>query len=223
MFIEVFSKRNETRKEIIEKFEDINDGSEDMAALWLECNTWKSLVAIKGNHRVKRGFKIEDDLTPRSFAPGAGNMPDMELYINGYILLPEVSLMQGVQQWEHEGSSVISHVLRFIEKYKDKEVYGLFISKKMNIRTMWQFFILNRESWVGACVPVIPITISQYIAIIQHIYDNELTIYDLKDLITAIRKNALECPNYLEWEKNIPIIINSWIDGSARKVSLFEV
>ncbi len=142
LFIRHYSKTDEERNEIIEKFEDILAGNEDMAALWLECNTWKSLVAIDGGeHHVKRNFKIEDDLTPRAFAPGRGNTPDMELYKNGYILIPEVSLMTGVRQWEHEGSSVIDHVYKFIEKNEDKQVLGIFISSRMNVRTIWQFFL----------------------------------------------------------------------------------
>lgn len=174
IYIQSISKTKEAREEIIEKFEDISSGNEDMAALWLEVNTWKSIVAINGEHSVKRNFKIEEDLTPKSFAIGAGNTPDMEVYVNGCILIPEVSLMSGVQQWEHEGSSVIDHVLKFIERYEDKDVYGIFISKSMNVRTVWQFFILNRESWVGRNVPVIPITIDQYVDIITFIYSNNL-------------------------------------------------
>ena len=106
-FIKYISKNEQTRKEILDKFEDIITGNEDMAALWLECNTWKSLVAIDGEKEVKRNFTIEEDLSPRFFAPGKGNTPDMELYNDNYVIVPEVSLMTGVLQWEHEASSVI--------------------------------------------------------------------------------------------------------------------
>lgn len=210
IFIKLTSKTKEAREEIIEKFEDIKSGNDDMAALWLEVNTWKSLIAINGEHRVKRNFKIEEDLTPKSFAIGAGNTPDMEVYLDEYVLIPEVSMMSGVRQWEHEGSSVIDHVLKFIEKYEDRDVYGLFISKSINVRTMWQFFILNRESWVGRNVPVIPITIDQYVDIISFLYENELDIFDFTDLILKISKNALQSENYRKWETNIVKIIKEW-------------
>ena len=210
IFIQSTSKTKETRLEIIDKFDDISNGTEDMAALWLEVNTWKSIVAMDGTHKVKRNFRIEEDLTPKSFAPGIGNTPDMEVYVNGSILIPEVSLMSGVKQWEHEGSSVIDHVLKFIERYNDKDVYGIFISKKMNVRTMWQFFILNRESWVGRNVPVIPITIKQYVDIIFYIYANDLDIHDFTDLISSISDNAFNVENYIDWEINIDFIIKNW-------------
>lgn len=210
IFIQSTSKTLIVRNEIIQKFNDINKGNEDMAALWLEVNTWKSLVAMNGKHRVKRNFKLEEDLTPRSFAPGSGNTPDMEVYVNGHILIPEVSLMSGVQQWEHEGSSVIDHVLKFINEYEDKDVYGIFISKKMNIRLIWQFFILNRESWVGRNVPVIPITIDQYVNIIEHVYTENLDIYNFTELIVKINQSALTASHHSEWENNIDIIIKNW-------------
>src|SRR5699024_9127101 len=69
VFIKYTSKNEKTRKEILEKFEDIITGNEDMAALWLECNTWKSLVAIDREKEVKRNITIEEDLSPRFFAP----------------------------------------------------------------------------------------------------------------------------------------------------------
>lgn len=210
IFIQSTSKTKETRLEIIDKFYDISNGTEDMAALWLEVNTWKSIVAMDGTHKVKRNFRIEEDLTPKSFAPGIGNTPDMEVYVNGSILIPEVSLMSGVKQWEHEGSSVIDHVLKFIERYNEKDVYGIFISKKMNVRTMWQFFILNRESWVGRNVPVIPITIKQYVDIIFYIYANDLDIHDFTNLISSISDNAFNVENYIDWEINIDFIIKNW-------------
>ena len=81
-----------------------------MSALWLEVNTWKSLVSINGEKKVVPNFKMEEDLTPRAFAPGLNNTPDMELYTKEFTIVPEVSLMTGKVQWEHEASSVIDHV-----------------------------------------------------------------------------------------------------------------
>lgn len=215
LFVKYNSKTAIAREEIIEKFIDILEGNEDMSALWLECNTWKSLVAINGSHYVKRNFKVEEDLSPRAFAPGIGNTPDMELYENGYILIPEVSLMTGVRQWEHEGSSVIDHVFKFIKQYEEKQVIGIFISSAMNIRTIWQFFILNRESWMGKPVPVVPITIKQYIGIIDFLYKNDLHIRDFKELVENIHKDTFNYSTFKEWEENIDTSILKWKTAKA--------
>lgn len=210
VFIKYISKNDQTRKEILDKFEDIITGNEDMAALWLECNTWKSLVAINGEKEVKRNFTIEEDLSPRFFAPGKGNTPDMELYKDDYVIVPEVSLMTGVLQWEHEASSVIDHVLNIMKKYKSIYVIGLFISSRINIRTMWQFFILNKQSWMGSPVPVIPLTIEQYMKVLKYTYSNNLAIDELNNLLKYIHQEAIECESYEIWDKNMEQYIEKW-------------
>ena len=209
LFVHYYSKTNEVRQEILNKFIDINKGKAEDASLWLECNTWRSLVSINGNHLVKRNFKVEEDLSPKAFAPGIGNTPDMELYSTDYILIPEVSLMTGVKQWEHEGSSVIEHVLKFINNNENKDVYGIFICSQLNIRTLWQFFILNKESWIKKPIPVIPLTIQQYVDILEYIYTREKTIDEFKNIIHDIHKKTFEFNNYEEWQDNINKMINS--------------
>lgn len=212
VFIRYRSKTEEERQNILDKYEDIL-ANDDMSALWLEVNTWKSLIAIDGDQVVKRNFKIEDDLTPKSFAPGMGNTPDMELYKNGYIIVPEVSLMTGVRQWEHEASSVTDHVLSFIKQYGKKQVLGLFLSSAIHVRTLWQFFILNRESWMGAPVPVIPLTIRQYMDILSHLYKEGRNIDDFRLLLDFIAKSSSQCENYKVWEEYIAESIRLWKEG----------
>ncbi|WP_027729131.1 AlwI family type II restriction endonuclease [Treponema sp. C6A8] len=208
-FIEHLAFTKEVRDEILDRFKLIlND--DDMSALWLEVNTWKSLIAIRGKKSVKRNFNIEEDLTPKSFAPGIGNTPDMELYTDEYIILPEVSLMTGIRQWEHEGSSVIDHVFRFIKEHDDKNVFGLFISSSINIRTKWQFFILNKESWIGKPVPVIPMTINMYSEIISFIYDNEIEIPDFINLLIDIHQLSLKSKDFETWFNESEKFIDLW-------------
>lgn len=208
-FIRVASKTEKERQFILEKFDDIL-ANDDMSALWLEVNTWKSLIAVQGNHHMKRNFNIEEDLSPRSFAPGVGNTPDMELYLDNTILLPEVSLMTGVRQWEHEASSVIDHVLHFMERTPDKQVLGLFISSRIHLRTMWQFFLLNRESWLGKKIPVVPLTIPQYVAVIQHCYQQELPITELLSFLESLSLSAEKLADYHLWEQKIAKAVNTF-------------
>lgn len=208
-YIRTLSQTPAARNEIIDKYDEIME-TIDMGALWLEVNTWKSLLAIAGNKMVKRNFNIEEDLTPKSFAPGIGNTPDMEMYTSDYIIIPEVSLMTGVQQWEHEASSVIDHVLSFIREHEDKTVLGLFISTSINIRTKWQFFILNRESWVGKSVPVIPLTIKQYKCVLECFYQHNRDISEFTQIIDSIRRIALNSNNFEEWFARTECFINEW-------------
>ena len=209
-YVDIYSKTKEARKEILEKYDEIILDAIEMGALWLEVNTWKSLLAIKGDKTVKRNFKVEEDLTPKSFAPGIGNTPDMEMYADDYIILPEVSLMTGVQQWEHEASSVIDHVFSFINNNSDKKVIGLFISSSLNIRTKWQFFILNRESWIGKPVPVVPLTIKQYREIIEVFYNHDLSINEFIGLVEKIKDCALHSDTFNDWFIATNNFISSW-------------
>lgn len=214
-FIKSISKTNEARKEILEKYDEIINDNEDLAALWLEVNTWKSLIAIKGKKIVKRNFEIEEDLTPKSFAPGIGNTPDMEMYLDDCIIIPEVSLMTGVRQWEHEASSVIDHVLSFIKDYNSFKVRGLFLSSSINIRTRWQFFVLNKASWVEKPVPVIPLTIEQYKSIIEVFYNKDLDIKEFVSLLEKIHKLAIKSKNYENWFIDTNSLINQWAEAQS--------
>ena len=212
-YIETYAQSKEARKNILKTFDDILR-TIDMGALWLEVNTWKSLLAIRGEKEVIRHFEVEEDLTPKSFAPGIGNTPDMEMHSGNYIIIPEVSLMTGVRQWEHEASSVIDHVLSYINKNDDKKIVrGLFISSSLNIRTKWQFFILSKESWVGKPVPVIPLTINQYKNIVSVVYKKNLAIEDFIKAIESIYSIALKAKNYEEWIDQTRIYVENWGKG----------
>ncbi len=194
------SKTTEERKNILDRFDAIlNDN--DMSALWLEVNTWKSLVSLEGDKEVIPNFTMEADLTPRAFAPGIGNTPDMEVHTREYIIVPEVSLMTGKVQWEHEGSSVIDHVTSISNKYPDKDVIGLFISSSINYRTFWQFFVLSKSSWLGKPIPVIPLTIHQYINLISNSFDNNKSIDDLYQQLKNNVAKAQEIERYSEWKE----------------------
>lgn len=214
-FINSISKTDNARKEILEKYDEIINDNEDLAALWLEVNTWKSLIAIKGEKVVKRNFEIEEDLTPKSFAPGIGNTPDMEMYLDDCIIIPEVSLMTGVRQWEHEASSVIDHVLSFIKDYNNFKVRGLFLSSSINIRTRWQFFVLNKASWVEMPVPVIPLTIEQYKNIIEVFYSKDLDVKEFVSLLERIHKLAIKSKNYENWFIDTNNLINNWTESQT--------
>lgn len=199
-YVRNLSKTKEERENILDRF-DIILNDNDMSALWLEVNTWKSLVSIQGEKEVIPNFTMEADLTPRAFAPGIGNTPDMEVHTKEYIIVPEVSLMTGKVQWEHEGSSVIDHVTTISDKHPDKDVIGLFISSNINYRTFWQFFVLSKSSWLGKPIPVIPLTILQYSNLISNYFDSNKSIEDLYQQLKNIASKAQEIENFNEWKE----------------------
>lgn len=234
-FVEFASKTEEERSKIIEKFIDIDSGDEDLSALWLEVNTWKSLVAMRGTHHVKRNFKVELDLTPRSFASGTNSTPDMELYNQKYIIIPEVSIQSGVQQWVTEGSSVVEHVLKFlgikngkkfpgieeVEEYMNpeniKEVYGFFLCRKVNERLLWQMYVLNKEAWLGEPIAVVPMEIKTYLEIIKVMYQKDLSALEFEELIVKLAKAASKSSDFKVWEKKQTDIISDFVSNKNVK------
>lgn len=209
-YVQVTSKDRRNRQEILSKFDDIQRNT-DSAALWLEVNTWRAFVSLDGKDKdVVPNFKMNPDLTPKSFAPGTGNTPDMEVYFNNSLILPEVSLMAGVTQWEHEASSVIDHVYSKIRENSGKHVIGLFIAKSINPRTMWQFFLLNRESWIGQPVPVIPMQIRVFQELMRYCYQNKIDIYSFNNLLQTLSQSTKSLPQYRDWSNQMDEIIHQW-------------
>ncbi|MCK8606982.1 AlwI family type II restriction endonuclease [Apilactobacillus ozensis] len=217
-FVVKESESNEVRNEIIERYDMISSGASDMAALWLEANTWKFFASLADNPKsaIYNGT-LNPDLTPRNYAKGVGNTPDMEIYSDDNILLPEVSLMTGVQQWEHEGSSVAEHVLRKKENNSNKNVMALFISKKTNFRSQWLFFILNKDSWTGHPVPIVPIEIDQFIRVVKFSYKYDLRIRDVLKLIQSMHEVVKDIDNFNEWQNKINSVENDWMQSIKNK------
>jgi len=212
-YIKNESQTCKNREEILHRY-DLIKQNEDEAALWMEVNTWKAFVSMHGDSKkIIPNFKMNNDLTPKSFAPGRGNTPDMEIYFGSSVIIPEVSLMTGVQQWEHEGSSVIDHVMKKIQTESNKKVLGLFISSAINYRTCWQFFILNRESWMGRPVPVVPMKLDTFVGILKFIYKNDLTIEDFNDLIWEISCSTFHLKDFHDWSSSSDQIIKKWKVG----------
>jgi len=221
-FVSHESKTPKVRRAILAKFEDIVTGSEDDAARWLEVNTWRSLVALDGDHTVVRRFRLEEDLSPRSFAPGAGNTPDMEYYSPRIVLVPEVSLLSGVRQWTNEGAAVVDHVFRLITDHEDdaRPVIGLFLAPTLHDRTVWQFFVLNQQSWRGVPVPVIPFEVAEWRGLLAHAYVARITSSEFEDLIFRLHRAALTTRDFREWREEMSRRIDAWKAGRPPANSL---
>jgi len=210
--VEHGARTPEMRREILEKFDDILGGTEDDAARWLEVNTWRSLVALDGDHTVERNFKLEEDLTPRSFAPGAGNTPDMQYSSPRIIMVPEVSLQSGVRQWTNEGAAVVDHVFRLIEEHEGdaRPVIGIFLAPTLNERTVWQFFVLNQQSWRGEPVPVVPLEVAVWRDLLAHAYDGDLLARSIEELVFHLHRSAMWSRNFGDWQPKMQLMVETW-------------
>lgn len=228
IFIHYKSKTLDARKMILEKFRDIIDGKtvEESLAIWLENNTWRSLVALDGDHHAKRNFSIEPDLSPRFFAPGVGNTPDIELYNEDFIIIIEVTLTTGVAQWKSEAGAVVDHINSFIEVKMGEEeerkgnvvsgdprkIIGLFLARTINSRIMWLFFALNKHSWLNQPIPIIPINLEDYIKIIEKLYSDNIRATYFEKFLYTLHREAMACSTVAEWEKSMNKKIRKFIE-----------
>ncbi len=228
IFVNITSKTNDIRKQIMGRLHDIveDKSTETSLALWLENVTWKSLVSLRGTHSVKRNFKVEPDLSPRFFAPGIGNTPDVEFYDRDYVLIVEVTLTEGVQQWKAEGGSVVDHVNSFFEvkmgnngeqkgnviKGDERELIGLFIAKSINNRIMWLFYALNNNSWLNQAIPIIPLILKDYIRLMKKLYTEDIKAIYFEKFLWTLHREAKACDTVNEWQKRITKRINNFID-----------
>ncbi|KOY77019.1 hypothetical protein RZ71_09180 [Apilactobacillus kunkeei] len=220
-FVKKYSKEDKARNEIIKRYDSILNSNEDLSALWLEVNTWKFFASITNDPKsIKYNGKVNPDLTPRSFAKGVGNTPDMEVYDNDNILLPEVSLMSGVKQWEHEGASVAEHVYRKKEDNRDKNVFSIFISKKTHFRSLWMFFILNKDSWAGYPINIIPIDIETFTEIAKTSYKNNLKSSHIIDLVQYLSKTVNDVNDFTDWSNVLKHSISTWAQKNTKKSSV---
>lgn len=209
LYVQKEAQTPAARQEILERFETILT-DKDQAALWLEVNTWRAFVALSGQDKeVIHHFQMNPDLTPKSFAPGTGNTPDMEVHLASSILVPEVSMMAGTVQWEHEASSVIDHVIK-ISQASPKPTLGVFISARINQRTLWQLFLLNHDSWLGQPVPVVPLTIKQFSAMMQVAYATDATAQEVATLLEQISAAARQLTTYIQWPNAIESALDAW-------------
>jgi hypothetical protein len=124
--------------------------------------------------------------------------------------------MTGVQQWEHEGSSVIDHVLEKIKENPNQKILGLFISKAINIRTNWQFFLLNRESWMGKPVPVVPMKLNSFVSILEYLYKKNLGIFEFNNLLTELSNITKQLSDFHDWDAASEQIIEQWRECNGR-------
>ena len=234
IFIDITSTQDKERKKIISRLEDIlNERETEISlALWFENITWKSLIGINGTHNVKRNFKVEPDLSPRFFAPGTGNTPDMEYYSKDFILIPEVSLTSGVVQWKNEGGSVVDHINSYIEVKNsndeqvkgevvsgdERDIMGLFLARKIDERVFWLFYALNNNSWMGEPIPIIPLKLEKYIMIIKKMYEGNHNSSYFEKFLYTLHKEAKASDDYKEWEKSINSKIDKFITSPEEYV-----
>lgn len=190
-------------------------GGEAYYPAYLEWNTWRVFLAIDtltNKPYEARNFKLDDELQPISHAPG--NRADMVFEYNNFILVIEVTLNVGSNQYNTEAEPVPRHVAR-VQANNSKDVYGLFIAPKIDKNTVLTFFN-NRKYWVEEIkkiieLTIIPLSVNQVKQLLGIFKQKKFSTKNMKLLFDEIKE---EIPNSnndaVEWYEKIPGIINRW-------------
>lgn len=184
-----------------------------------EWNVWRGFLAIdklsKFPHEC-RNFNVDDDLQPRSNAPGG--KPDMVFYYKDYILVVEVTLSTGETQYNTEHEPVPRHVVRVMEQEKGRDVYSLFVAPQININTAIHFYakmtsVPHVNSNGEKVYPkIIPLSLDEYILLLKIFQKKRYLPLQLKKLLNDIiaLKNKPDITDGSHWLNYIRGCIVKW-------------
>ena len=184
-----------------------------------EWNVWRGFLAIdklsKFPHEC-RNFDIDDDLQPRSNAPGG--KPDMVFYYKDYILVVEVTLSTGETQYNTEHEPVPRHVVRVMEQEKGRDVYSLFIAPRIQINTAIHFYAkmtsIPHISSSGEKVhpKIVPLSLDEYILLLRIFRKKRYLPGQLKNLLDDIiaLKDKPDVTDGSHWLNHIKGCIVKW-------------
>lgn len=206
--------------EIIDYFDSIKHKEIlGYAPTHFEWNVWRGFLAIdklsKFPHEC-RNFDIDDDLQPRSNAPGG--RPDMVFYYKDYVLVVEVTLSAGETQYNTEHEPVPRHVVRVMEQEKERDVYSLFIAPQIQINTAVHFYAKmtsvphvtsNKEK---VYPKIIPLSLDEYILLLRIFQKQRYSPTDLKGLLDDIiaLKTKSNVTDGSQWLTYIKGCIEKW-------------
>ncbi len=212
MAIELQSR--EKLVEVCDLFKPIASGDVVDPPAFLEWNTWRAFESLDAAKEVKPFFLFQDDMQPANPAPG--NVPDLKVVYDDFVLVPEVTLKTGAVQWRDEAEPVPVHVIRIQKDNPKLTVFGVFIAPKIDDRTRNVFYgAKTTPDMFGDFVNVIPLTLDQFEGILRFFAENYFRPQMLYDLMTRLDKardtvSSLPKDKGVAWVDSFPSAIEEW-------------
>jgi len=118
-------------------------------------------------------MKFDEDTNPINTTP---NAPDLIVEYENFTLVVEVTLTTGQKQYESEGNPVFRHVGKCQKISEKKEVFGIFISEKMDetIPVTFLTTAVVKTNIYNGRVRILPMTREQFLKLFKKIYEENL-------------------------------------------------
>lgn len=165
------------------------------APAYFEWVLWRAFLAIDSLVNMPweaRRFDIDVDFRPRFTAPGGG--PDMVFEFDDFVIIAEVTLTASSRQEAAEGEPVRRHVAQYVDRYPDKEVYGLFVANTIDTNTAETFRIgvWYRNDDSPLALRIVPFTLEQFAALFAQAFRSQggLNSGHLYDLLLRCRAES---------------------------------
>jgi hypothetical protein len=164
--------------QIIELLENIRDDDlpegKSYRPAYFEWAIWRLFLAInnlEGPIEKTRGFKVDDEMNPLHHAQGGA--ADLTFTYADFVLLCEMTLVNGSRQFAMEGEPVTRHVYKAITENQGKRVYGLFIPLKLDPNTADAFHkarFWSAKDWKTPIpTPVVALEFDQILALVKRL------------------------------------------------------
>ena len=165
------------------------------APAYLEWVLWRAFLAIDSLVNMPweaRRFDVDVDFRPRFTAPGGG--PDMIFEFADFVIVAEVTLTASSRQEAAEGEPVRRHVAQYVDRYPDKEVYGLFVANTIDTNTAETFRIgvWYRNDDSSLALRIVPFTLEQFAELFAQAFRSQgrLNPRHLYDLLLRCRAES---------------------------------
>jgi hypothetical protein len=164
---------------------------------------------------IRPNYPVGDDNQPTYTAPA--NKPDIECFYQSFNSICEVTLLNNRSQWFNEGQPVMRHFRDFEKAHGEKQSYCLFVAPKIHRDTGNTFWISVKYEYEGKKQKIIPITIQQFVEILQYLFLakkqnsayflSHKKIQELFDTIISVTETAAKAD---DWLSAISALINKW-------------
>ncbi len=178
------------------------------------------LHALNDAECIQPNYPVGDDNKPTFTAPAG--VPDIECFYDSFIAICEVTMLTTRAQWYNEGQPVMRH-LRDFENKHDKVAYCLFIAPSLHRDTVNTFWTAVKYEYEGRKQKIIPLTIQQFVSILQVWVDLKRAGYSLShgeilSLYDAIVDLSNSRESSDDWRNDISNEINDWRESLIARI-----